>query len=131
MAVERYFGSNCSFAVDSFTVNFKEFGVEITSVKATATAADSPKVQRGTKQTDAKITAKGFNGNSSRFADLAALVNQSPSAITYDADGSSNLPADFFTTYPLANWVIDDVSTNQTEDPSEWTMTLTPNNIDR
>jgi hypothetical protein len=119
MAVERYFGRNCSFAVDTFTVNFKEFGVEITSVKATATAADSPKVQRGTKQTDAKITAKGFNGNSSRFADLAALVNQSPSAITYDADGSSNLPADFFTTYPLANWVIDDVSTNQTEDPSE------------
>lgn len=140
MAKSRYTGKDVtvSFSDGTSTIStyWKRFAVEVSSTKAESTSADSEIVTRVTKQRDAKITMTGIDtddANGLSLKEVLSLQGRDVSAITFmDKEGTpgSKLPANFWTIFGTTNWRVDDVSAEYSEDPTDWSITLTPSNLD-
>ena len=135
----RYTGTEVKITCGDIVGHFNGITINIKKSKYEARASDSDVQQRGTKYIDADIEIKGWdtdlNGGAS-FSDVAALVmaNLAPTALTFTDNGATpatKLPADFFTKFPLSGWSFDEVKgSDWNEKAAEWTLKLTPNNLD-
>lgn len=136
MAHEIYTGKDVRPTFGTMTKKWMSIQIEETSEKAPAKAADEKFMKRVTKHSDAKITIKGLDSDNAAgysFADVHALKGTSPSALTFTDDAVtpvSKLRSGFFTDYPLSQWCVDDVTGEWTDDPSQWTIVMTPGNLD-
>ena len=136
---DRYTGMDVKINVNGITANFQSIEIHIMRKKWEASASDSDVIQRGSGQQDCSMTIKGWDSstaNSATFDALAALVDTkaAPSALTWTTSAAtpvSKVPANFFTRFPLASWRIDDAKGGSAgaDKPGEWTITLTPNNL--
>lgn len=135
-----YTGKDVKITFGTITARFQSIRIRVTSNKFEATPSDSTTVRRGTGTQDASITITGFDSDdagAAGFDDVATLVltKAAPTALSWtDTAGTpvSKLPANFFTTFPLAKWRVDSAEGGSAGpgDPSTWTVELTPNNDD-
>ncbi len=136
MAHDAYTGKDVVLTFTAAVTKWKSIRIEETSEKASTTCATDSFAHRVTKYRDAKITIRGLDTDNSgglNFGEVQTLIGTNPSSLTFTDDAgtpASKLRSGFFTDYPTAKWVVDDVSGEWSEDPADWEVVLTPNNDD-
>lgn len=135
-----YTGRDVVITYGDITARFKSIRIKVMGAKFEADASDTVVVQRGTGTLDASITIVGWDSDitgGGTFAVVAESVisKEAPSALSWtDTAGTpaSKLAASFFTLFPLSGWRTDSAEGGSAgpNDPADWTVELTPNNID-
>lgn len=142
MAKARYSGKDVILTITktsgsvTLSTNWKSISFEMSSTKEETTSADSEVVQRITKQFDASMTVRGIDSDDSNSLTLlkaGGLIGGTINTLTFTDDAGTpadKLPANFFTRFPVAKWRVDDVSIEYTDGAADYTMKLSPNNVD-